>query len=100
MFPEFGDIVLRKTSVEKSGKCKDAIITKMFSHLITDICRTTGFPIRKFRYRLENFICSNRCGKRYIPVWVNMREWKIMLLPKIIKKLLVDWFKCNLVRKV
>ena len=72
----------------------------MFDYLITDACRATGFPIRKFRNCLKNFIGSNRDGKWGIPVSVNVGKWEVLLLPEVVKGLLVSGFKCSPVRKV
>ena len=49
--------------VKKGSKSRDAVAAEMFDYLITDACRATGFPIRKFRNCLKNFISGNRCGK-------------------------------------
>jgi hypothetical protein len=35
-----------------------------------------------------------------IPSWINVRGWKVVLLPKIIKKSLIDRFMCSPILKV
>jgi hypothetical protein len=35
-----------------------------------------------------------------IPSWINVRGWKVVLLPKIIKESLIDRFMCSPILKV
>src|SRR6185436_2295294 len=100
MFPLLRNSIFKKTMVKKTSNSRSAFKADVFEHFITNACRTTGFVVRKLRESLREFFICNGGVQRLVPSWVNMREWKIMLLPKIIKKGFINRSKCSPVIKM
>jgi hypothetical protein len=76
------------------------MVTKMLDHFIAYTCRATGFAVRQLGNNLKNLIISYCSSKRSVPYRVDMRKWKIVLFPKVMKECLVNWFICGPVKKM
>ena len=100
MFPEFGHRILGEAAVKECSKGRDAMMTKMLDYFIAYACRATGFAVRQLGNNLENFIISYCASKRSIPCWVDMRKWKIVLFPKVMKECLINQFICSPVKEM
>src|ERR1043165_10259666 len=80
MFPLLRNSIFKKATVKEANNSRSAFRADVFKHFITNACRTTGFVVRKLRESLGKFFICNRRVQRLIPSWVDMREWKVMLL--------------------
>ena len=100
MFPEFGHGILEEAAVKECSKGRDAMMAKMLDHFVAYACRATGFAVRQLGNDLENFIISYCYSKRSIPCRIDMRKWKIVLFPKVMKECLINRFICSLVKEM
>src|SRR6185295_990868 len=100
MFPLLRHSIFKKATVKKTSDSRSAFRADVFEHFITNACRTTGFVVRKLKESLREFFIGNGRVQGLVPSWINMREWKIMLLPKIIKKCFINRSNCSPVIKM
>ena len=100
MFLEFGHRILKKAAIKKHSKSKNTMMTKMLNYFIAYTYRATGLAIGQLGNDLENFIISYCYSKRSIPCRIDMRKWKIVLFPKVMKECLINRFICSPVKEM